>query len=55
MKTTSATLQAHLERWAEAAANALESQRLLDIVAFVDSFAPLDVNKEDRYVCMFDS
>ena len=48
MKTSSESLQRHLALWAESAALALESQRLLDIVAFVDTFAPLDVNKDDR-------
>ncbi len=48
MKTTNAALQACLDNWHAAANNALTSSKLLDIIAFVDTFAPFDVNKEDK-------
>ncbi len=47
-KTTSATLQAQLDRWAAMAAAALASGQLADLLDFVDTFAPADVSRDDR-------
>ncbi len=47
-KTTSASLQAQLDRWTAMAAAAIASGQLADLLDFVDSFAPPDVTKDDR-------